>query len=70
MLKLVTHTTKSGNPRQLYVLLGKYGQYVKIWDIGYYGVNALPEEYRELGSKAAYIEITINFYNQLKKMKL
>lgn len=69
MLKLNTKNTRYGNPRALYVLYNEsIGTPVQAWDIGYAGICAVPEMYRDLAAKAAYIPTTPQHYQLMKKM--
>lgn len=64
----------NGNPRRLWVIVrvgGESADYVGVYDEGYAGLNALPDEWRERVRRGMGqlpdLEITPAQYRQLKK---
>ena len=70
LLHLVAKNTPSGNPNRIFVAVDLWGQTRGVWDEGYSGIEAVPEEVRiEYTLYAPRIETTamdIKFYKRLK----
>lgn len=66
-IKLVTRNDKYGNPRWLYLRTGVDGLPIRAWDIGWKGLDVLPEEFRDEAYNAVRIETTVEFYNETKE---
>lgn len=67
IIRLNAGNDKNGNPRRLYVHLDDSGSIVKVYDEGYRGWGAVPEELQRAASRATTFMTTPSEYRELKK---
>jgi hypothetical protein len=67
ILHLCAKNDYYGNPQRLYVMSNNDGLFVKCWDEGYEGYNAVPKELRKEAYLAQRLDISEAKYNTLKR---
>lgn len=65
IIKIVTRNTQMGNPRHTYLEFDQFGCPGQSWDIGYHGLDALPEDRREEAARSPEIKVTPTEYKNL-----
>ena len=65
ILHMCANNDYYGNPQRLYVMSNDDGLFVKCWDEGYEGYNAVPEELRKEAYLAQRVNVSVTKYKQL-----
>jgi len=65
MIRLNAGNDRNGNPRRVYVGLGADSEIVLVWDEGYQGHHAVPEQLRAMASNAPTFDTSPREYKTL-----
>ena len=68
LLKLIANNDINGNPQHLYLHLSNNGRILKVYDVLYEGVNAVPSELKQKAIQADSIYISEKEYKRLLKL--
>lgn len=65
IIHIATTNDTNGNPRRAYVLY-RNGAVLAVYNEGYHGYMAVPEQYRDMAQAAPTIQTTPAFYHEMK----
>ena len=65
LLKMIANNDINGNPQQLYLHLSNRGRILKVYDVLYEGINAVPSELKQKAIQADCINISVKEYKRL-----
>lgn len=69
ILHLFRNNDTNGNPMRAYVAYNGNGSIIEVWEEGYRGISAVPEEYLTLAEKAPSIQVTPTQYRKVLNTK-
>ena len=65
LLKLIANNDINGNPQQLYLHLSNRGRILKVYDVLYEDIYAVPKELKQKAIQADSIYISVKEYKRL-----
>ena len=65
LLKMIANNDINGNPQQLYLHLSNRGRILKVYDVLYDGINAVPGELKQKAIQADSIYISVIEYKRV-----
>ena len=65
LLKLIANNDINGNPQQLYLHLSNRGRILKVYDVLYESIYAVPKELKQKAIQADSIYISVKEYKRL-----
>lgn len=65
LLKMIANNDINGNPQQLYLHLSNRGRILKVYDVLYDDINAVPGELKQKAIQADSIYISVKEYKRL-----
>ena len=68
MQRLIAPNDRNGNPRRLFVIYdADYGEIQAVFDEGYQGLGAVPQDIRSVSVELPSIPVSVSTYREFRK---